>query len=729
MSILLISQSFSGHANATRTLQRIIDSEVCDNIKTILKIIDSSKNSSTDPKQFVFEHCIENVNTLMPIVESENVVLIIYDFFSIEGQILAKKKGIPCICSIPAIISDTVNNSFQEIQVLEQLNMLEQLFEIRLPLPKYLSDGFYLEGDDNLVWGFKDIYKKLENIITDSTYHFVGSRSNVSNLKKMEDRSNIVYCSMGTVVVNSMLHLYMDNLIELYENIIKTCNYLNIDLILSCPSELFDKLPSKHLVFEHYEFSDQVQSLKRAKLFITHGGGNSFNESIICKCPMIVIPFFGDQFATSSYVNDHNLGFGYGSVSDFLVDCLVDDSVHSNLKHLYYGFYDKLANIMNISDSYRFPKNHNELNYQEIYRTIFKNIHPSKLFDKGDLLFGTTEDRQHFDYVYDMDFKIGKMKNDKYVTFDQLNLDHPVIIDQWNDLLRQYSLSQLSSNPNLEDILETLIEYKQHVSTQLGHNINKKIDVENEELIRLCCEGMKFFTENNNKIHFVFKSFRRDKNIGTAHELNYMLELLSNGKNPSHFVIWVYDELSGKYLICNKDNLFPEDEDVGYNISTKYERQFSKISNTFTDFVHKLNKTYVVWAQYRMKTMDSISDNLKNKVVKSICDIGGLRIIYPWSNDLNEIANIIQKQNVFNVVREERREQNKVIYLFCLTNDNFPFEIQLWPTIMYTCFEYEHDRLYKKKSNEEYSQERGDIIRKRQTELQNIMDAFEIIKY
>ena len=136
MSILLISPSFHGHAGAIRKLQNMIDMEVSDNIKTILKITDSSKNTTTNPKEFVFENCVDNVNSMLPILDQENVILIIYDFFSIEGSILAKKNNIPCICSIPATISESINYPFKDQLVLEKMNMLEQHFDIRLPIPK-----------------------------------------------------------------------------------------------------------------------------------------------------------------------------------------------------------------------------------------------------------------------------------------------------------------------------------------------------------------------------------------------------------------------------------------------------------------------------------------------------------------------------------------------------------------------------------------------------------------
>jgi len=52
----------------------------------------------------------------------------------------------------------------------------------------------------------------------------------------------------------------------------------------------------------------QMEALRRASLFISHGGTNSIKESIWCGVPMLICPFFGDQFGNAARVQYHSLG-------------------------------------------------------------------------------------------------------------------------------------------------------------------------------------------------------------------------------------------------------------------------------------------------------------------------------------------------------------------------------------------------------------------------------------
>ena len=63
---------------------------------------------------------------------------------------------------------------------------------------------------------------------------------------------------------------------------------------------------------------DQQQVLSRADVFVTHGGSNSFHESLLSKVPMVVTPFFGDQALIGRRVEQ--LGVGIALVADDGVD-------------------------------------------------------------------------------------------------------------------------------------------------------------------------------------------------------------------------------------------------------------------------------------------------------------------------------------------------------------------------------------------------------------------------
>jgi UDP:flavonoid glycosyltransferase YjiC (YdhE family) len=74
-------------------------------------------------------------------------------------------------------------------------------------------------------------------------------------------------------------------------------------------NENFPIIPSNFYMYEH--MLPQIQILEQASLFITHGGINSVNESIITEVPTIVIPFVHDQVRSAENISNLHLGISF----------------------------------------------------------------------------------------------------------------------------------------------------------------------------------------------------------------------------------------------------------------------------------------------------------------------------------------------------------------------------------------------------------------------------------
>ncbi|NP_001310026.1 uncharacterized UDP-glucosyltransferase YjiC-like [Tetranychus urticae] len=72
-------------------------------------------------------------------------------------------------------------------------------------------------------------------------------------------------------------------------------------------------------------YVNQVAVVQKADLVITHGGNNTFMETLYYGKPMIVIPYFYDQFDNAQRVIDKKIGFRlnpYQIDEDYLLDCI-----------------------------------------------------------------------------------------------------------------------------------------------------------------------------------------------------------------------------------------------------------------------------------------------------------------------------------------------------------------------------------------------------------------------
>lgn len=164
--------------------------------------------------------------------------------------------------------------------------------------------GHYISSPSgcNLVFTSREFQVKPERL--DDTFHFVGATGGTPAevgdfpLAALEGQK-VVYVSMGTVF-NTALGLFQrcaEAFADGYKVVIAVGN--NND-----PADV-GPVPPGVIV---RRFVPQAEVVKRAALFVTHGGFNSVHDGMRFRVPMLVVPQGADQFLIANRVSELGLG-------------------------------------------------------------------------------------------------------------------------------------------------------------------------------------------------------------------------------------------------------------------------------------------------------------------------------------------------------------------------------------------------------------------------------------
>ena len=137
------------------------------------------------------------------------------------------------------------------------------------------------------------------------TFSFAGcsigtGREDISFPYHIFEKKPLVFISLGT---------NFNRRADFYKECFEAFNHSDKQVVLSVGSKIdlaeLGEIPGNFII---RRFVPQLEILKRAGLFITHGGLNSVSEGIYYEVPLIVFPQQGDQFSVAHQVN--RLGAG-----------------------------------------------------------------------------------------------------------------------------------------------------------------------------------------------------------------------------------------------------------------------------------------------------------------------------------------------------------------------------------------------------------------------------------
>lgn len=295
-------------SNASKISNFINGNVNIENNKLLLKGIGTFKQ--------IFEGTFKEIIEIV-FNSKEKFDYIIYDSSFILGPEVGRILKIPAICSITTFASNGRTNFLSShpsqfgSQIRQILNSSEDIAFARDLQEKYgikspsISSVLTGSGMINIVYTSKYFQPCGESF--DKRYKSIGPsisdrKENIDLSLETGDKEKVIYISLGTIFNNS---------VEFYENCFKSFANMNAKIIMSVGKNIdintFDSIPSNFIV---RNYVPQLEILKHADLFITHGGMNSTNEGLYYNVPLIFIPQFADQ----PFVADRAAELGAGIV-------------------------------------------------------------------------------------------------------------------------------------------------------------------------------------------------------------------------------------------------------------------------------------------------------------------------------------------------------------------------------------------------------------------------------
>jgi MGT family glycosyltransferase len=140
----------------------------------------------------------------------------------------------------------------------------------------------------------------------------------------------VVYISLGTIVKGAK---------KFFQQCIEAFRDEPVNVIIST-GKTFDAQKLKNIPsnVQIYPSVPQIEVLRMADVFVTHGGMNSISEALVYGVPMIVIPFMTDQPVNARQVETLGLGkrmdyqtLNSQSLKETVLSVLSDGEIKANL--------------------------------------------------------------------------------------------------------------------------------------------------------------------------------------------------------------------------------------------------------------------------------------------------------------------------------------------------------------------------------------------------------------
>lgn len=237
----------------------------------------------------------------------EKPALIVGDSVCFWGKLLAKKHGIPFVCSTTTFAFNQHTARRMKQGVGEMLRMILGMPRIERSMQRLRDSGYDVrsfidviqsdEQTDTVVYTSRRFQPCAETF--GESYAFVGPSVAARYPRKPHARP-LVYISLGTVLHNAP---------SFYRRCIRALAGMDCDAVLSIGASVepasLGELPRNVQVFPRV---NQLEVLASADVFLTHCGMNSVSESLLFGVPMVLFPQHSEEEAVCGRVEELGAG-------------------------------------------------------------------------------------------------------------------------------------------------------------------------------------------------------------------------------------------------------------------------------------------------------------------------------------------------------------------------------------------------------------------------------------
>ena len=233
---------------------------------------------------------------------------IVADSMAVWGKAVAKKLGIPFVCSTTTFAFNKESAKIMPHSLRETLSMILSMGKVNVQVKRLRQAGYPVKSVLDLIGSDESVpavvytsplFQPCAETFPEH-FAFVGPSIRPARSQVAKTGEKLVYISMGTV---------NNDMLPLYRACVQAVKGTLWQVILSVGDQVdreeLGTLPDNVAVFSSV---DQIAVLQKADVFLTHCGMNSASEGLYFGVPLVMLPQTSEQSGVA--VRAEQLGAG-----------------------------------------------------------------------------------------------------------------------------------------------------------------------------------------------------------------------------------------------------------------------------------------------------------------------------------------------------------------------------------------------------------------------------------